>query len=94
MNKKILIPTLALTVLAGAGLFSVNNVYADETTSNFPPIIQKLIEKFNLDEGEVSTLLEQHREEKQAEMQNRKRSPDIAGCLGVLKQYRIYEYRR
>lgn len=69
MNKKFLIPLVALTIIGGSAV-AVSITKADEE-ANFPPIIQRLVEKFNLDEAEVTKVLEEAREERQAEMQAR-----------------------
>jgi hypothetical protein len=68
MNKKHLIP---IGVLAGTlvltGIYGVNTVSAATDTNNFPPIVQKMVEKFNLNPDEVKTLVETDRTERQAE---------------------------
>ena len=69
MNKKILIPIAALVVLGGLGAAKVGTVYAQDNEFRFPPMIQKIIEKFGLDESEVAQLMQENREERQAEHQ-------------------------
>jgi hypothetical protein len=63
---------IGLGILAGAtvvtGLYGVGTIKAaDAATTDFPPVIQKLVEKFNLNKDEVSAVLTQDRTERQAE---------------------------
>jgi hypothetical protein len=71
IKTKILIPTLGLATAIGLGTLGVRAVKADETSS-YPPFVQKLVEKFNLNEDEVKTFFEEERQEHQQAMeQNR-----------------------
>ncbi len=67
MNKKIIIPAIALTILAGLTINGVTRAYADESSNNFPPMVQGLVEKFNLNKDEVSSYLEEQRQVRQEE---------------------------
>lgn len=62
MNKKILIPLLAIPLIAGASVLTISKSYADEE-SQFSPMIQRLVERFNLDENKVSEVIGEYREE-------------------------------
>ncbi len=66
---------MALTAIVGAlamaGISSIGIVKAQSTNGNFPPVIQKLVEKFNLDTVQVQQVLDENRQEKQAQNQVR-----------------------
>ena len=62
MNKKILLPLAAFILVGGIGSFGVAKVYADDNSYGFRPMIQKLIERFNLDEEEVRNFIEEQRD--------------------------------
>jgi hypothetical protein len=83
MNKLLVIPTLGLAGLIFAGV-GVNAVKAgDETT--YPPIVQKLIDRFNLNEDEVKDVFDEAREERrQIWEQNREQRLDQAVEDGVI----------
>lgn len=70
MNKKIKALIIVLTMVAGLGLWGVETVKANEEV-NYPPVIQKLVEKFNLDENEVKSVFDQDREEHRTQRQTR-----------------------
>ena len=68
MNKKQAIVTTALIAGLGlAGVYGVQSVSAATDTTNFPPIIQKMVEKFGLNKDEVSKLVTEDRDARQAE---------------------------
>jgi hypothetical protein len=86
LNKKILIPTLALAAVTGLGVLGVTSVKADEARPN-SPIIETLIEKFNLDQDEVNTALDEVRQERQGQMQqNREERLNQAVSDGVITE--------
>lgn len=67
MNKqKIAIGAIA-AVTAITGVYGIQRASAAETTTEFPPMIQKMVEKFNLNKTEVKTIVDQERTERQAE---------------------------
>jgi hypothetical protein len=70
MNKKQIIAT---SVLAGAlvltGAYGIQKANA-ATDTNFPPMIQKLVDKFNLNKDEVSKLVEENRTARQDERED------------------------
>ncbi len=73
MHKKslLVLGAVALTAAASYGVFTMKNVYA-ETNTKYPPLVQKLIEHFNLSTSEVDKIMAQDqadREAKRAEMQ-------------------------
>ena len=66
MNKKIIIPSLALTVLAGVGSHAVTTVYAQENNS-VHPMMQNIAQRFNLNEDEVANFFKEQRETRMEE---------------------------
>lgn len=66
MNKKILIPTLGLAALVGLGALGVSAVKANDTGNGF---VQRIAERFGLNEEEVSTFVQEMREERKTQMQ-------------------------
>lgn len=67
MKKKVVLPaTVALAVLA-ATIVATNSVLAQDATS-YPSIVQKIAERFNLNEADVQSVFDEEREEKHAEM--------------------------
>jgi len=69
-SKKIIIPAIALAVLSLVSVLGVRSVSADEN-STYPPIVQKLVERFNLNTEEVQQVFDEARGERQQEMQVR-----------------------
>lgn len=68
MSKKQIIATTALVAALGlAGAYGVQTVSAATDSTTFPPMIQKMVEKFNLNKDEVSRLVEENRTTRQAE---------------------------
>ncbi len=66
MNKKTLVPAVALTTLALIGLVGVQSVSAQENQRGYESIVERLSKKFNLDQTEVQAVFdEQHREREQ-----------------------------
>jgi len=74
-STKILIPTLVLGVLAGAGALGVKSASANwfgfGGGENKDSLIQRLVDRFNLNQGEVEEALEEHRDQMQEERKNR-----------------------
>lgn len=68
MNKKIMIPAL-LTALSFFGMIGMGKVNASQTPS-YPPIIQKLAERFNLSVDDIQTVFDEERNERQQKMQD------------------------
>ena len=69
-SKKIVIPAIALAILSLVGVLGVRSVRADEN-STYPSIVQKLVERFNLNTEEVQQVFNEVREERQQEVQVR-----------------------
>jgi len=64
MKKAILISAITVGVLSLIGVLAVNRARADESF-DYPPIIQKLVERFNLNTEEVQQVFDEVREERQ-----------------------------
>jgi hypothetical protein len=72
MNNKFV--SLLLAVTAGTAAFvgiSYLNVAQAEPNTSFPPLVQRLVDRFNLNENEVNTVMNEFRSENQQQMQNR-----------------------
>jgi pyoverdine/dityrosine biosynthesis protein Dit1 len=70
LKTKVLFLTVALALLALVGVATATSIRAEEI-SDYPPIIQKLVERFNLNPSEVQEVFNQEREERQEERQTR-----------------------
>ncbi|MFC1649790.1 hypothetical protein ACFL2C_03720 [Patescibacteria group bacterium] len=68
MKNRFAIPVLALIMLGTAAL-AVPATLAQVNAGDYPPIVQKLAEKFGLNEDEVASVFEENREEHYAQMQ-------------------------
>jgi len=71
MMKKTTLTILTLSALITAGFFTVNQVKARDNDIDYPPIMQRLIEKFNLDGEDVEEVFAEIREERRSQMQAR-----------------------
>ena len=68
--KKIVVSIAALSVLALAIVLGTDRVRADEENI-YPPIIQKLADRFNLDAEEIRQVFDEEKEERQQRMWTR-----------------------
>lgn len=59
-SKKVLIAALVATALATVAIFGAGLVVA-QTTGDYPPIIKRLAEKFNLDIADVEKVFDEER---------------------------------
>jgi hypothetical protein len=75
MNKSLLISIIALTLAAGVGIstLSTSKVYADDSEGFLRPMLQRLVERFNLNESEVEEFVA---EERETRMEERKAQVD------------------
>jgi len=68
MKIKVLFLTAALGLLALVGVTTATSIRAEDVET-YPPIIQKLVERFNLNPSEVQEVFDQERGERQQERQ-------------------------
>lgn len=61
------VATVAVVGVTGATIFGMAKVNAEESGATFPPLVQRLVEKFNLDTTEVAQVVDQYHTEKVAE---------------------------
>ena len=66
--KNLIFSVITLGMLTLAGIYSVKSISAQEA-DNYPPIIQKLVERFGLNADEVKKVFEEEREEGRARNQ-------------------------
>ena len=87
LKAKILIPIIALGVLAtGATLWSTGVVKAQSNGSS-GTMVQKLANKLGIDQSKVSSAMDQIQEERQAEMQAKMKTKlDAAVQAGTITQ--------
>jgi len=69
-SKKIILPALALAGLLAVGSFSATTVQAMENERGLP-LIQRIADRFGLNESEVEEVFSQYRVEHQLAMQSR-----------------------
>ena len=67
LSKKVLLPMAALSLTVVTGMMVVQNVSAAENQEEFHPMIQSLVDRFNLNPDEVEAMMEEHREARQAQ---------------------------
>lgn len=69
-GRKILVSTMAIIGVILVGLLSVSYASAQDS-GGYSPIVQKLAERFNLNEADVQAVFDDEREEHYADMQAR-----------------------
>ena len=67
MNYKLIIPIVGLSALLLGSAVKAGDVFAQET--NYPPIVQKIAEKFNLSQNDVQAVFDEERSQRQQERQ-------------------------
>lgn len=68
INKKIIFPAVAL-VIGGVLVSGARQASAQNNTSTYPTVVEKLVSKFNLNEAEVKAVFDEERTARQSEMQ-------------------------
>lgn len=63
-----MLPILGAVVIAGGAILSSNLVSAQEASTQPQSIIQRIAQRFNLNEADVKTVFEQEKEQHQAQM--------------------------
>lgn len=66
-KKQVITAGILVSALALTGLYGVSSVRAAETDTNFSPVVQKLVEKYNLNKDEVKVVMNEERASHQAE---------------------------
>jgi hypothetical protein len=66
MKSKVIISTLALGAIITAGVVGIRTASADDFSN---PVVERLAERFDLNEDEVQAVFDAVRDEKHAEMQ-------------------------
>jgi len=66
MTRKFVIPALFIVSILAVGTVGITKVYAQDA-GTYPPVVQKLAERFNLKEEEVVQVFEEVRDEQRAE---------------------------
>ncbi len=85
MTRNLIVLVLALGVLLAGSFFSVQAVRADTDTGMRFPLVESLAERLGLSEDEVTTALEDVREERRVQVQERKEDGlDEAVADGVI----------
>lgn len=86
MNKKITIAILVLAILTLAGIFSVRESRATDGDF-YPSFVERLAQKFNLNQNEVKAFFDEARQEKQQLMiKNREERLNQAVADGVITE--------
>lgn len=68
MKKLLLIPVLSLALL-GFAAYGTTKAYAEDNAEAYPPIVQKLVERFGLNADKVEQVFDEERDERHQEMQ-------------------------
>ena len=85
-KKKILLSIVGLAALVATGLLATKAVRADDAV-NYPPFVERLVERFNLNESDVQTFFDEQRvEHHQAMLQNREERLNQAVSDGVITE--------
>ena len=69
--KKQLIITASVLALLSLVAYGTTRAYAGSQWGGYPPIIEKLVERFGLNEEDVKAVFDETREEHKAQMQSR-----------------------
>lgn len=67
INKNFTIPLMTV-VIVGAAAYSASQVFASTDLSNYPPMVQRLAERFGLKTDDVKTFFDEERQQRQDEM--------------------------
>jgi len=69
MKNKIIIPAALVLAIITLAAYRTAVVYAQGSNNKYPPVLEKLVERFNLNEDEVRVVFDEVREEHQGQMQ-------------------------
>lgn len=71
-GKKQLAVVLSLMMLmGGAVIFDSVKAYAEDSSNQYPPIVQKIADKFGLNLNEVKAVFDQERQDRQVQMESK-----------------------
>lgn len=71
ISKKIIFPAVAVLIIGGATAFGITQVHAQTTNNPFSDLVQKIAQKFGLDQTQVQSVFDDYRNQrKQTMMQN------------------------
>lgn len=65
MKKKVIFPTMLALAILTIGILATN---VSAQNSQYPPVVQKIAQKFNLDVSEVQKVFDEDRDARRAEM--------------------------
>lgn len=92
-KSKVLIPSLVLGTVVLVGMGLVNNASANEETQ-YPPIVQKIAERFNLNQDEVKQFFDENREEQQEERQLERKTKAEERLVNLVEEGIITEEQK
>lgn len=85
--KKYLVVLASLLILLGFVGYGTVKAYAEENEGGYPPLVQKLAERFNLNEEEVKTVFDEMRGEREGlRRENREEGLNQAVANGVITE--------
>lgn len=67
MNRHLIIPVVAVTI-AGAAAFAATQSYAQTADTTRTTLVQRIAQRFNLQESDVQTVFDEARQEHQSQM--------------------------
>ena len=67
MSKKVILSTVIVLSILMLGVAAANNASAQELSS-YPPLVQKIAERFNLSVGDVQSVFDEERDARRADM--------------------------
>ena len=71
MKKKMILAPALVLAIAGIVMYSTAVSYAQEAAGEYPAIVERLAEKFDLDVEDVQSVLDEAKDERMAEMNAR-----------------------
>ncbi len=71
MKKKIIIPAALVLAIVTLAAYRTATVYAEGSNNKYPPVLEKLVGRFDLNEDEVKVVFDEVRQEYQFQMQEK-----------------------
>jgi len=98
LSKKVLLPVAALSLAVVTGATMGKNVSAAESSSEFVPMVQALVDKFDLNQSEVEAVMSQYRVtrrvERRQEHEAQLDSAVVAGQITEAQKTELQEMMR